>query len=278
MTIRLLAALSLLALPSALAVQGEAAESYHLWNRVPREAMRELSTDRPGIGENPFTVDAGHFLLELELGSLVLDRGRAYRRTELAVAAFALRAGVLPSLELQLQLEPYRRSELEERDARGRSERTTVDEGFGATSVRVKINVWGDDGGSSALALLPFMRIEGGGVDFGLAVPFAGELVWDFSYGITVQGDIVVIDEDDSRGLALLASAALGRAIVGPLAGYVELGTMYAPYDAGESTLAIDAGVTVAVLADLQLDASVRFGLAGAADDVTLAAGVAGRL
>jgi hypothetical protein len=36
--------------------------------------LRELSTDRPDKTERPFTVDAGHFQLEMDLFSYACDR------------------------------------------------------------------------------------------------------------------------------------------------------------------------------------------------------------
>src|SRR5438093_6841318 len=47
---------------------------YHLFNPTPRAFLRELSTDRPDKTESPYTVDAGHFQIEMDLVSYSRDR------------------------------------------------------------------------------------------------------------------------------------------------------------------------------------------------------------
>ena len=39
---------------------------YHLFHPTPFALMRELNTDRPDKTESPFTVDAGHYQIELD--------------------------------------------------------------------------------------------------------------------------------------------------------------------------------------------------------------------
>src|SRR2546423_15411810 len=47
---------------------------FNLFNPTPRDQMRELNTDRPDRTEGPYTVDAGHVQLELDLASYSYDR------------------------------------------------------------------------------------------------------------------------------------------------------------------------------------------------------------
>ena len=47
---------------------------YHLFKPVPKELMREMSTDRPDQTESPYTVDAGHFQIEWDLFNFVRER------------------------------------------------------------------------------------------------------------------------------------------------------------------------------------------------------------
>src|SRR2546423_6881645 len=47
---------------------------YTLFNPTPRSLMRELSADRPDITETPYTVDAGHFQLEMDILRYSYDR------------------------------------------------------------------------------------------------------------------------------------------------------------------------------------------------------------
>src|SRR4051794_40660281 len=48
--------------------------SYSLWNPPPRQLMREFNTDRPDLTESPFTVDAGHFQIEMDILNYSYDR------------------------------------------------------------------------------------------------------------------------------------------------------------------------------------------------------------
>jgi hypothetical protein len=261
--------------PSEPGARTAATETHHLFNRVPRDQMRELATDRPDTTESPQTVDAGHFQLEMDLAMLALDREGELRRTEFALATMNLKAGLSSWMDLQLVLEPYHRSELENPEV---DRKPSVDEGYGATTVRLKMNLWGNDGGSTAFALMPLVSIDGDVVDFGLILPFGGQLPFDFGYGLMLEGDVVEIDGDGTRGFELLATATVGRDIVGPLGAYVEVAGTYAAYEGDQSTLALDAGLTLGVLPDLQFDLGARIGVAGPIDDIQMFAGVAVRL
>src|ERR1039458_2338197 len=47
---------------------------YNLFNPTPDEYMREMSPDRPDKTDSPFTVDAGHFQLEMDYANFTYDR------------------------------------------------------------------------------------------------------------------------------------------------------------------------------------------------------------
>jgi Putative MetA-pathway of phenol degradation len=266
-----LAACGWLAAP--LAAQESDPSRYHLFSPVPRSEMRELSTDRPDTTESPRTVDAGHFQLEMDLIVLAFDGSDSVQQNGYAIAPTNLKLGLLHFLDLQLVIEPYVRREISvEPEVPG--EPSIVDEGYGATTVRLKFNVLGNDEGAFALALMPFVSYEDEGVDFGLIVPFGGDLPGEFGYGLMVEGDFVRIDEDDTRGFELMTTATIGHDIVGPLGGYIEGVAVFPFYDGEDTTFAFDAGLTLDVLPDLRLDAGTRIGLAGPIDDVQLFLGV----
>src|SRR5437868_5206562 len=42
---------------------------YTLWNPVPASLMRELSADRPDKTDSPYTVDAGHYQIEMDFAN-----------------------------------------------------------------------------------------------------------------------------------------------------------------------------------------------------------------
>ena len=66
---------------SALPVEAEETDKpspdksrYNLFNPTPRPFMRSLSADRPDKTDSAFTVDAGHFQLEMDFTSFTYDR------------------------------------------------------------------------------------------------------------------------------------------------------------------------------------------------------------
>jgi hypothetical protein len=63
-------------------------------------ALRELTTDRPDTTESPFTVDAAHLQLEMDVASYTRNRLDGVRTTEWALAPFNLRYGLTPRAEV----------------------------------------------------------------------------------------------------------------------------------------------------------------------------------
>src|SRR5213592_1877389 len=47
---------------------------YTIFNPVPGDLLRELTPDRPDKTESPYTVDAGHFQLEMDVLNYTYDR------------------------------------------------------------------------------------------------------------------------------------------------------------------------------------------------------------
>ncbi len=263
---------SLLAFP--LLAQASDKSAFHLFNPTPRELMRDMSTDRPDVTESPITVDAGH--LQVEMSFVEYARDRSTDRFD--VAPLNLKIGLTNFADLQLVLNPYTHIE---------SAEVAVD-GFGDTQVRLKLNMWGNDGGTTALALMPFITLPTGDgdvgvseVEGGLIIPFSTELPAGFGLGLMLELDCVRNDADDGYRLDLVHSAAVGREIAGPLGGFVEyVGVMpFDPDDGADSYIAtLGGGCTYAISPDLQLDAAVQFGLTDSADDFSILLGLSFRI
>ena len=100
--------------------------------------LRPLSTDRPDTTESPHTVDAGHFQFEMELAAWSKDG----RERELSLGELNAKIGLDDCTDLQFVLPFYTH-------VRG------GDEGFGDVQIRLKHNLWGNDEGSTALAVMP---------------------------------------------------------------------------------------------------------------------------
>ena len=123
---------------------------FTLWNPTPRPLMRELSADRPDKTESAYTVDAGHFQVEMDLVAYSYDHDRSGgndTRTEAwAIAPMNLKLGLLNDVDLQLMIETYNQVRTEDQVA-GTTEHQS---GFGDVTLRLKRNLWGNDGGRTA--------------------------------------------------------------------------------------------------------------------------------
>lgn len=261
---------------------GEAAQDkrrYTLFNPTPRELMREMSTDRPDLTESPYTVDAGHVQVELSFGDYVRDEEGGVTSETSTVLPFNVKLGLTNNVDLQLVVDPYVRQEL--RAAEGRA---TTD-GFGDAQLRLKVNLWGNDGGETALAVMPYVQFPTAGDDLGtdhvqggVIVPFSAELPAEFGLGLMGEIDFVRDEANDGYGIEFLHTVNLNRTIVGELGGYVEY-IGIAPMDTGGGYLALlGTGLTYGLSEDLQLDVGMNFGLSDHADDFQVFAGMTFRL
>ena len=165
---------------------------YHLFNSTPDALMREMATDRPDKTESAYTVDAGHFQVEMDLLAYTYDRSKHEKAEGLAIAASNLKVGVLNNLDLQIIVETYNLQRTKDRDT-GESSRMSA---FGDLTLRSKINLWGNDGGPSALSVMPFVKLPtagdnlgNGAVEGGVIFPFAMELPAEWGLGAQLEID-----------------------------------------------------------------------------------------
>lgn len=268
-----------LAVPAAFAAgtekEGSSAvdkSAFTLFNPTPSEYLREMDTDGPGTTESPYTVDAGHFQLELTLVSYSNDRdsyeGVDYEFDVLALAPVLLKVGLLNRLDAQLALEPY--VVVHER-ADGRR---TTRRGFGDTTLRLKYNVWGNDHGRTALALTPYVRfptsendLGSDGIEGGLIVPWSALLPRDYWLGLTTRFDAVRDEDDRGYHPEFANSVAFGHDLFGNLFGYVEFFSWVSTERAAGWIGTFDTGLICALTENVWLNAGVNIGVTRAADD-----------
>lgn len=148
-----------LLIPSLLSVAGaaaaaERAAAHSLANPTPREQMRELSTDRPDTTESPYSVDAGHFQVEVEAISWSRDKVGTTTSTT-TNASVNVKAGLTDTIDVQAVLDPFVNVRVKDGPA-GINESVT---GVGDLTARLKWNLWGNDGGQTAFALMPFITL-----------------------------------------------------------------------------------------------------------------------
>ena len=261
--------------PSQTNSAGTDKSQYHLFNPTPRSLMRELATDRPDKTESPYTVDAGHFQVELDFLSYAQDRdqsgGGDTRVANYAVAPINLKVGLLNRVDFQLILETWNRVKTEDRPA-GTVVRQS---GFGDVISRLKVNLWGNDGGPTAFSLMPFVKLptnqDGLGneaVEGGLILPLALALPREFSLGLMAEIDLNRSDRDGRYYPALVHTITLGHDLVGKLAGYVEFFSLVSTRNDAPWIGTVDLGLTYRFTPNTQLDAGVNLGVTSSADDI----------
>lgn len=251
---------------------------FSLFNPTPRNLMRQFTTDRPDMTESPITVDAGHVQVEISLVDYarVTDGGaRSHSRGFLATN---LKLGLLDNVDVQLVFTPYART-----STKAGAEKDRV-KGFGDdTEVRLKINLWGNDGldprfGDTAFGLIPFIkfpsgpnRLNHGHVEGGLILPLALSLPGGFSLGVMAEFDLSYDSDRHSYGVDFVHSATLGHALVGRLSGYVEYAGI-SPRSGRYQPIA-SSGLSYALSDDCSVDLGATLRLSRDAHDITVFTG-----
>ncbi len=253
----------------------EGRNQYSLFNPTPHEYLREMSTDRPDTTESPYTVDAGHFQLEMSLVDFARDDSGDTTTDTWSVLSSNLKIGLTNQIDVQFVFTPY---QIEQAEVAG--DRSTV-EGFSDdTQIRLKINLWGNDEGDTALAIMPFIKFPTGSDDFsndhfegGLIIPFAVSLPNDFSLGLMAEIDYVFDDADHDFGIDFVHTATISHPIAGELSGFIEY-VGIAPTDTSKTYQAIaSGGLTYAMSDNWIIDCGATAGISDSADDFSLFVG-----
>jgi hypothetical protein len=262
------------ALPGpALAQQG-----YSLSNPTPTAELRELSTDRPDKTESPYTVDAGRVQVELDFISHTRDRSDGVRTETVAVTPVNFKFGLTPNTDIQFVVEPYIRQTT---SSKGELSRT---DGFGDVTIRLKRNLFGNDGDGAALAVMPSVKLptSTGGIgnnaaEFGLIVPLALTLSERVGLGVMTEVDLLRQADGRSYAPSFINSATLAFSLTDRLGLYTELFTERSTDRGAAWVVTGNAGLTYAVNPDIQIDAGINKGLTRAADNINIFAGLSRR-
>ena len=250
--------------------------------------MREMRTDRPDKTESPYTVDAGHFQLEMDLVSYTHDRqkfspGFVATAESWAVAPINLKVGLCNRVDFQVVLETWNQvtTELE---FRGIPLFRSKQRGFGDVTTRLKVNLWGNDGGTTAFAAMPFVKLPthqdelgNDSVEGGVILPLAVELPHGFGLGLMTELDFIRDGNGDGYHPEFINSITFSHDIVGDLAGYAEFFSLVSTERNSDWMGTVDLGLTYGLTDNLQLDAGVNIGVTQSADDLNPFVGLSWR-
>ena len=211
-------ALLALLLPGQLAAQDKPqtcpydSAHFDLFHPVPRNRLRPLRPDRPGVTESPFTVDAGHFQLEVDALRLINSRDDEEQERTWKAAYSVFKLGLSRRTDVQLEVPLYK----VEKQRTAEQPAWQNQRGFGDMTLRVKHNFLGDDqDGPVAMAVVAYGRLPtgrhsgNGAIEGGLILPVNIELPHKFNLDVQVEGDMNFDYETRQHYAQVLPSVAL---------------------------------------------------------------------
>ena len=238
-------------------------------------AVREMSTDRPDTTESAYTVPKGLFQVEMSLLDFNRDSFDGTTEESWIFGQVNFKVGLAEDMDLQMVFDTY--TSVRTRMGNG----VEGQDGFGDVTLRLKRNLWGNDGGTTALAIMPFVSIptetalSRGVWGGGLIIPLAVEISPRVGLGLMAEVDVVHDDERGEYGLEWLTSATLGFGVTDRVGAFVEVVGIAS--DHADFQALFDAGVTYALTDTFVLDAGVRLGLNRPAPDLGLFTGMSFR-
>jgi outer membrane putative beta-barrel porin/alpha-amylase len=254
---------------------------YNLFNPTPSNEMRDFMPDRPNVTDGPYTVDPGHWLVEVGLFEYTRDR---YNNERLRLDSFALgdtnaRLGLTSYAEMDLLFTAYNYVLTTDKDTGAHLRQS----GFSDLTLRSKINLFGNDGGPFAIGLIPFVTFPSGadgigerGFAGGLGLPVQLALPADFQ--LAFESTIQTIHEPGGGShFDYPNSISLGHPITKKLSTYIELATdlSTAPHTSWVGT--VDTALVYQPTNNWQLDAGVNIGVTKSANDLFTFIGAAWR-
>jgi hypothetical protein len=257
---------------------------YNLFNPTPQDAMRAFEPERPAKILNPFTVDAGHFQIESDFITYTATNYAGFGMQLFVTADPTIKLGLTNTIDFEIDLNGYLNSATHSNQT---GALVGNGHGFGDTILKFKINLVGDDGGTFAMALVPYVKVPSaapglgnGVVEGGVALPMQINLPADFVLALQTEYDALK-DANDSQRYANLvdivnlshAVSFISKDLTASIEFFSSVGTdQYAP-----AVYTFDVGLAYLILPNVQLDAGANFGLTKASPDLNLYTGVTAR-
>jgi hypothetical protein len=269
----LVAALALASVGHAHAADGPnpAGNSpYTLFNSAPLPLRREINA----LYENPYTVEPGHvqvetFLLQYARGESQMA-GTTTTRETWSFGPATVKLGLLNNLDAELVLSPYTHIRFENK-ATGA---TTTAAGFGDVVPRLKFNLWGDDGGATALAIVPFVKaptaargLGNESVEGGVILPLAVRLPRGWWMVLSPEVECARDVYSSGSHLNLGSTTYFCHQIAGKLSGYADFVFTVSRERGAPWSGVVDFGLSYAVSANSQIDLGLSVGVTAGVDD-----------
>ncbi len=210
---------------SILSVAAFAADPIQYQTRS--ENVRPLATDRPDQTDGVFTVPKGWWQFETGLANYSRRLDTDYRKETWIWGEVNAKYGITDTMDLQIFWQAYSTERY-----KGNSEDVdnlgTYKEGVTDLTIRLKKNLFGNDGGPWAMSVVPFIKIPTAkhkiGNDMwegGISINSEIDLGGGWTLGNTIYSQVLA-DNDDTHYFSPAATAVLGFEVTDKLTVYGE--------------------------------------------------------
>lgn len=231
---------------------------YHIFNPTPKNLMRDFETDRPDITESAYSVDAGHFQFETDIFRTEKVKINGVTTISNAYNLINLKIGLSNTMDLQLVISSFETENLKFANIENKNS------GFGDTSIRLKNNLWGNDGGRSALAVMPYITLPTASgpakVSGGLIFPFALSLPNDWGFGAQIETDVLENQNNTNYHLRFLSSATISHSLFKKCNFFLE-SYFTRDTEVDLSEYFANGGIIYELTENLKLDAGFNYGI-----------------
>ena len=256
---------------------------YTLFNPTPDSQLRSFAPDRPPKADSATTVDAGHFQYETDL--LNYSQTNFGGVTTRLYQAFdpVWKLGLTNWVDFELQFNGYQNLTATD-NATGAA--VAKGSGLGDVFVKSKINLFGNDGGAAALAVIPYVKIPSGAptisngvVEGGLIAPFQLTLPHDFGLTLMSEVDALKDANDSGRHANFVDLVNLNHPVPGikNLSAAIEFFSSVGTDPNTPPIYTFDTALIYLLTPNVQLDAGADFGLNRAAPAVQVFVGLSQR-
>jgi hypothetical protein len=256
---------------------------YTFFNPTPDSQLRGFAPDRPPKANSAYTVDAGHFQYETDL--LNYSQTNFGGVTTKLYQAFdpVWKFGLTNWADFELQYNGYQNL-VATSNATGAV--VAKGSGFGDVFVKSKINVFGNDGGSAALAVIPYVKLPSGGplisngaVEEGLIAPLQLTLPKDFGLTLMSEVDALKNANDNGRHANFVNLVNLNHPVPGikNLSAAIEFFSSVGTDANTPPVYTLDTALIYLLTPNVQLDAGVDSGLNKAAPNLQVFMGLSQR-
>jgi len=254
---------------------------YWLLNPVPADQMRDFNTDRPTKANVPYTVDAGHFQYETDIVNFATLANGQISTNALLIPNPTFKVGLTNNIDFEVNAPTVVGIHTFNAATNVSSTTWGIDDVF----IRTKINLWGNDGGKSALALIPFVKaptaprtIGNGATEEGLIAPLSFSMPDDFTLLFNFEADALKNSADNGRHANFVNLVNLSRTVVKDVTMYVEFWSDYNNDPRQRTTqLSFDVAFAWVVRPNLQLDVGADVGLTSSTPVIQVIAGISQR-